>query len=79
MSLQHLSEIESGKRDPLLSSIERMAEAMGMTVLIVPSAVAPDQRRYVAYNAVLYQTRWPGHSRAQPTRELVPGGAEGAR
>ena len=35
MSPQHLSEIESGKRDPRLSSIERMAEAMGMTVLIV--------------------------------------------
>jgi len=34
MSPQHLSEIESGKRDPRLSSIERMAEAMGMTVLI---------------------------------------------
>ena len=32
MSPQHLSEIESGKRDPRLSSIERMAEAMGMTV-----------------------------------------------
>jgi transcriptional regulator with XRE-family HTH domain len=30
MSPQHLSEIESGKRDPRLSSIERMAEAMGM-------------------------------------------------
>jgi predicted transcriptional regulator len=27
MSQQHLSEIESGKRDPRLSSIERMAEA----------------------------------------------------
>ncbi len=26
MSPQHLSEIESGKRDPRLSSIERMAE-----------------------------------------------------
>ena len=31
MSPQHLSEIESGKRDPRLSSIERVAEAMGMT------------------------------------------------
>ncbi len=42
MSPQHLSgsEIESGKRDPRLSSIERMAEAMGMTVLIVPEAQA---------------------------------------
>ena len=37
MSPQHLSEIESGKRDPRLSSIERMAMgmsmAMGMTVV----------------------------------------------
>ncbi len=41
MSPQHLSEIERGKRDPRLSSIERMAEAMGMTVLIVPEAMAP--------------------------------------
>ena len=47
MSPQHLSEIESGKRDPRLSSIERMAEAMGMTVLIVPESIAPDLRRYV--------------------------------
>jgi transcriptional regulator with XRE-family HTH domain len=39
MSPQHLSEIESGKRDPRLSSIERMAEATGMTVLIVPDAL----------------------------------------
>ena len=45
MSPQHLSEIESGKRDPRLSSIERMAEAMGMTVLIVPEAMAPEVRR----------------------------------
>jgi len=54
MSPQHLSEIESGKRDPRLSSIERMAEAMGMTVLIVPDAMAPDLRRYVANNGRVY-------------------------
>ena len=53
---QHLSEIESGKRDPRLSSIERMAEAMGMTVLIVPDAMAPDLRRYVANNGRIYTT-----------------------
>ena len=33
MSPQHLSEIESGMRDPRLSSFERMAEAIGMTLL----------------------------------------------
>lgn len=58
MSPQHLSEIESGKRDPHLSSIERMAEAMGMgmTVLIVPDAMAPDLRRHVANNGRIYTT-----------------------
>ena len=43
-----MSEIESGKRDPRLSSIERMAEAMGMTVLIVPEAMASELRRTIA-------------------------------
>jgi transcriptional regulator with XRE-family HTH domain len=57
MSPQHLSEIESGKRDPRLSSIERMAEAMGMTVLIVPEAMAPDLRRYIAHNGRTYTTK----------------------
>ena len=56
MSPQHLSEIESGKRDPRLSSIERMAEAMGMTVLIA-SAMAPDLRRYIAHNGRTYTTK----------------------
>ena len=57
MSPQHLSEIESGKRDPRLSSIERMAEAMGMTVLIVPEAMASDLRRYIAHNGRTYTTK----------------------
>jgi len=52
-----LSEIESGKRDPRLSSIERMAEAMGMTVLIVPEAMAPELRRYIAHNGRTYTTK----------------------
>ena len=57
MSPQHLSEIESGKRDPRLSSIERMAEAMGMTLLIVPEAIAPELRRYIAHNGRIYTTK----------------------
>ena len=61
MSPQHLSEIESGKRDPRLSSIEHIAEAMGMTVLIVPDAMAPDLRRYVANNGRIYTTH-AGHA-----------------
>ncbi len=65
MSPQHLSEIESGKRDPRLSSIERMAEAMGMTILIVPDAMAPDLRRYVANNGRIYTTH-AGQAAAVP-------------
>ena len=48
MSPQHLSEIESGKRDPRLSSIERMADAMGLALLLVPEHMAPEMRRYIA-------------------------------
>jgi len=48
MSVQHLSEIESSKCDPRLSSIERIADAMGLTVMLVPEHMAPDVRRYVA-------------------------------
>ena len=68
MSPQHLSEIESGKRDPRLSSIERMAEAMGMTVLIVPDAMAPDLRRYVTNNGRVYNTH-AGQAAAAPHPE----------
>ena len=71
MSPQHLSEIESGKRDPRLSSIERMAEAMGMTVLIVPDAMAPDLRRYVANNGRIYTTH-AGQAAAAPYHPESP-------
>lgn len=71
MSPQHLSEIESGKRDPRLSSIERMAEAMGMTVLIVPDAMAPDLRRYVANNGRTYTTH-AGQATATPNNPEAP-------
>ena len=37
-----------------LSEIERMAEATGMTVLIVPEAMAPKLRRYIAHNGRTY-------------------------
>lgn len=47
MSPQHLSEIESDKRDPRLSSIERIAQALGLTLLLVPTRMAPGVRRYV--------------------------------
>lgn len=35
-STQHLSEIESGKVDARLSSIERIAETLGLAVMLVP-------------------------------------------
>jgi transcriptional regulator with XRE-family HTH domain len=47
MSVQHLSEIESSKRDPRLSSIERIADAMELAVILVPEHMAPDIRRYI--------------------------------
>jgi hypothetical protein len=34
-----------------------MAEAMGMTVLIVPEAMAPELRRYIAHNGRIYTTK----------------------
>lgn len=48
MSIQHLSEIESGKRDAQLSSIERVAAALGLTLILVPEELAPDVRRFLA-------------------------------
>ncbi len=48
MSVQHLSEIESSKRDLRLSSIERIADAMELAVMLVPEHMAPDIRRYIA-------------------------------
>ncbi len=56
MSPQHLSEIESGKRDPRLSSIERIADAMHLTVMLVPEHMAPDIRRYVASNGRVFSS-----------------------
>jgi len=34
-----------------------MAEAMGMTVLIVPEAMAPELRRYITNNGRTYSTK----------------------
>ena len=65
MSPQHLSEIEieSGKRDPRLYSIKRMAEAMGLSVKLVPEHMAPKIRRYIATQGRVYTAHgWPGTS-----------------
>lgn len=48
MSVQHLSEIESIKRGRRLSSIERIADAIELAVLLVPAHMATDIRRYIA-------------------------------
>lgn len=60
MSPQHLSEIESGKRDPRLSSIERVAEAMKLTVMLVPEHMAPEIRRYIATQGRVFITSSQG-------------------
>ena len=70
MSPQHLSEIESGKRDPRLSSIERMAEAMNLTVLLVPEHMAPEIRRYIASNGRAYTTT--PHRTGEPANGQAP-------
>ena len=56
MSVQHLSEIESSKRDPRLSSIERIADAMELAVMLVPEHLAPEIRRYVASQGRVFTT-----------------------
>ena len=56
MSVQHLSEIESSKRDPRLSSIERIADAMDLAVMLVPEHMAPEIRRYVASQGRVFTT-----------------------
>ena len=48
-----------------------MAEAMGMTVLIVPDAMAPDLRRYVANNGRIYTTH-TGQAAATPNHPEAP-------
>jgi transcriptional regulator with XRE-family HTH domain len=59
MSVQHLSEIESSKCDPRLSSIERIADAMELVVMLVPEHMAPEIRRYIASNGRVFTTTQP--------------------
>jgi hypothetical protein len=48
-----------------------MAEAMGMTVLIMPDAMAPDLRRYVANNGRIY-TAYSGQNAVAPHHPEAP-------
>jgi len=57
LTLENLSAKVGGMSPQHLSSIERMAEAMGMTVLIVPEVMAPELRRYIAHNGRTYTTK----------------------
>ena len=59
MSVQHLSEIESSKRDPRLSSIERIADALELAVMLVPEHMAPEIRRYIASRGRVFTTTQP--------------------
>ena len=59
MSSQHLSEIEGGKRDAQLSSIERVAAAMSLSLVLVPDELAPAVRRYVSSGGRMF-TGAPG-------------------
>lgn len=57
MSPQHLSDIESGKVDPRLSTIERIVDALGFSLQLVPKEQAfatrktlPGQERHAGRN-----------------------------
>lgn len=59
MSPQHLSEIESGKRDVQLSSIERIAAALDVTVMLVPTNMASAVRRFIEHNGRSFSSPHP--------------------
>ena len=59
ISVQHLSHIESSKRDPRLSSIERIAGAMELAGMLVPEHMAPDIRRYIASQGRVFTSTQP--------------------
>jgi transcriptional regulator with XRE-family HTH domain len=59
MSVQHLSEIESSKCDPRLSSIERIAATMELSVMLVPEHMAPEIRRYIASQGRVFTITQP--------------------
>lgn len=45
MSYVHLSNVETGKADPSLSTLKRLAKALGVTVSELVKEPSPKQRR----------------------------------
>jgi len=55
LSVQHISKIEGGGgRGTHLLSIEKLARALGFTLVLVPSHLAPDVRRYINSNGRIF-------------------------
>ena len=55
-----------------VSSIERIADAMALAVMLVPEHMAPDIRRYIATNGRVFVA--PTHSTAlnSPSQDSAP-------
>lgn len=62
ISIQHLSEIESNKCDPRLSTIEKVASGLSLSVMLVPLHMESKIRRYIEAG---------GRSYSPPTYEKV--------
>lgn len=67
MSPQHLSDVESGKVDARISTIERIAAVLGFTVMLVPRDKVSQVRRYLATDGRAYQKLHSGdHGHEHP-------------
>lgn len=60
LSVQHISKIESGgARGTHLLSIEKLAKALGFTLVLVPVHLAPEVRRFVNSNGRVFGSPQP--------------------
>lgn len=62
LSPQHLSEIESGSVDARLSTIERIADVLGLSVMLVPLDKVVEVRRYLATDGRAFRTLRSGEN-----------------
>jgi len=62
MAPQHLSEIESGEVDARLSTIERVSNALGLTLMLVPRNRVTEVRRYLATDGRMFRPASTGES-----------------